>query len=83
MTKTFEQVWAGTGRQYGSEELEGVRLGWDMAQAELFEFKRKLDDLRSAAESFRAELTAQGAAPPGTFQFGLLKAFDAAIEASR
>ncbi len=28
--KTFEQVWAENGRQYGEAELELVRLGWEM-----------------------------------------------------
>lgn len=28
---TFEEAWAATGRQYGPEELETVRMGWDMA----------------------------------------------------
>lgn len=29
---TFEQAWAATGYQYGEEELEGVRLGWELAR---------------------------------------------------
>lgn len=30
--KTFEEIWAAEGRQYGEEEMEGVRLGWEMRE---------------------------------------------------
>lgn len=30
MSATFEQVWAKTGRIYGKDELESVRLGWEL-----------------------------------------------------
>ena len=33
---SFEEAWAATGRQYGADALENVRLGWDLAtQGEL------------------------------------------------
>ncbi len=30
--RTFEQAWEATGRQYGEEELESVRLGWELRE---------------------------------------------------
>lgn len=56
----FERLWTASGRQYGSDALRQVRLGWDMARgvarakytAEVADLKETLNQLSTPRENF-------------------------------
>jgi hypothetical protein len=58
--KTFEEAWAATGRQYGPEELEGVHLGWEMAEAELGTEVKTLHAMLEDVPALRVALFRKG-----------------------
>ena len=41
--KTFEEVWQKTGYNYGEDELESVKLGWELCIAEIASMFNKED----------------------------------------
>jgi hypothetical protein len=59
--KSFEEVWAKTGYNYGENALENVKLGWELAIKEvanhLEQFDRDLyNNKMRDGESFRTKL---------------------------
>lgn len=65
-TKTFEEMWARTGCQYGEHELENVRLGWNMYAEYIGQTIAEMSDgaIVEALDQILDELVRRGHAAP-------------------